>query len=108
MLPDPRKPIVLIQKNISLSVVPIRRTIKWTDEEGIKHVKRNQLAVKVYFTGVYDIEFAVGSILFDWENGQRFIATSKNTMRNILNVVEKFTIPSKVVIMGSAYIESKK
>jgi len=99
-------PIVLKPVNISLSVVPIRRTIKWTDEEGFNHVKRNQLAVRVNFTGTYDTEFAVGNILFDWENNQRFVAVSKNVIVNALEVAEKFTIPSKVICIASAYVEN--
>lgn len=99
--------ITLIQKSISLSVVPVRRTVKWTDEEGINHVKRNQLAVKVDFSGVYENEFHPGDILFDWKNNQKFIATSKKTISNLLNVSEKFNIPKSVVVVGSAYLEKQ-
>lgn len=96
--------IELIPKDISLSVVPVRRTVKWTDEDGIKHIKRNQIAVRVDFTGIYDNDFLVGSILFDWENNQTFIAVTKNTIRNVIDVMDKFIIPKKVVIQGSVYI----
>lgn len=104
---DPNKPTVLIPKDIKLSVVPVRRTIKWTDEEGIKHVKRNQLAVKVVFTGEYENEFHAGDILFDWKNNQKFIATSKNTISNLLGVAEKFDMPKSVVVAGSTYFEKQ-
>lgn len=97
--------ITLVQKDIYLNVVPIRRTIKWIDEDGIARKKRNQLRVKVDFKGTYENEFHAGDILYDIDNNIKYIAVSKTVIKNIENELEQFTNPSRVVVIAQAYIE---
>lgn len=99
--------ITLIPKEIHFNVYPIKKTIKCTDEDGVVRVKRNQLFVKVNFTGIYENEFVTGNILFDRANNVRYVAISRHAIAIAINELKSFTLPKEVEIIGSAYIETQ-
>lgn len=97
--------ITLIAKNISLNVIPFRRTIRWIDEDGIARKKMNQLRIRVDFKGTYENEFHAGDILYDIDNHIKYEAVSKTEIRNIHVELERFAIPSRVLVIAQAFIK---
>lgn len=95
----------LIPKDINLFIVPVRRTVKYKDEDGVERKKRNQIALNVHFKGVYENTFPVG-VGFRSVHGHMFIAVSPHELRLISPVCNTFALPVRIFTTFSAYIEN--
>jgi len=98
--------ITLIPKKITLSVCIVNKKEGFFTRLRSLFTQKSPSTMRVDFVGEYENEF-LRNELFMCDNGQKYVATSKNIIVLIAEKRKRFTLPTYLISIGRAFCETQ-